>query len=111
MVADSLQLQQNRSHDGRGGRDFDFRGPFDCLAERGPVRETGISDIASRKNPALRMGKFLKGFFRPLVVENHSGWKKRVGLAGKEKVKCPGSMIPAWTGPTGTCRTPSPSAG
>src|SRR5512137_755152 len=72
MVADSLELEQNRSHHERGGRDFDFRGSFDRLAERGAMRETGIPGYALGQEHAFMDRQVLKELLGPLVGVKHS---------------------------------------
>src|SRR5260370_15410918 len=72
MIANSFELQKDRSHDQSPQRNFDLSRAFNGLTESCAMGKTRIPGDALREKYGFRYGQLFKEFFRALMRIEHA---------------------------------------
>src|SRR5438309_11978264 len=72
MIANSFELQKDRSHDQSPQRNFHLNSALNGLTESCSMRKTRVPGDALRAKHSFRYGQLLKEFFRALMGIEHS---------------------------------------
>src|SRR5260370_6685213 len=90
MIANSFELQKDRSHDQSPQRNFDPSRAFNGLTESCAMGKTRIPGDALREKYGLRYGQLLKEFFRALMGVKHAKLQIEDGLTCYREIEMAG---------------------
>src|SRR5437667_3238755 len=90
MIANSFELQKDRSHDQSPQRNFDLSRAFNGLTESCAMGKTRIPGDALREKHGFRYGQLLKEFFRALMGVEHAELQIEDGLTCHREIEMAG---------------------
>ncbi len=101
MIANSFELQKDRSYDQRPERHFHLGSSFDGLAECCSMGKAGIPGNALREKYRLWYGQLLEELFRTFMRIEHAKLQIKNRLPSHRETKMPGLDDPCMNRPYG----------